>query len=226
VAQEQKALSDELVKLAMERLYVPVVCDVLDRMGIRVHAMHQRLRPLDGDNCRFIGPARTMHCITMEYIDDSDPYGVELEACDSLKPGDVVVHSTDFQGSNAPWGELMSTAATMRGAVGCVCDSQVRDCKRIMELGFPVFATGIKPVDSMGRGRVIAYDVPILCGGITVHAGDIIFADYDGVAVIPRSVAREAFETAVEKVDKENLSRQELLEGRLLGEVYAKYGVL
>lgn len=217
---------NDLMKLAKEKLYVAAVCDVLDELGYRSQAMHQRIRPLDPDNCNFIGPARTIHWMAMEYVIEEDPYGLELEAMDSLRAGDVVVHSTDYGGTNAPWGELMSTAAKMRGSVGCVCDSQIRDCRKIMELGFPVFMAGIRPLDSKGRGRVVAYDVPIVCGGVRVSSGDIIFADFDGVVAIPEVLAKRALDAALEKVDKENLSRGELLEGHMLTDVYKKYGVL
>lgn len=208
------------------KLYVAAVCDILDELGYRSQAMHQRLRPLDPNNCTFIGRARTIQWMTMEYIVEDDPYGLELEAIDSLQPGDVCVHSTDFAGTNAPWGELMSTAAMMGGAVGCVCDSQIRDCKKIIELGFPVFMAGIRPVDSKGRGRVVAYDVPIVCGEVRVNPGDIIFADFDGVVVIPAELVEQVLQAALIKVEKENISRKELLEGKLLKDVYAKYGVL
>jgi len=209
-----------------DELYVAVVCDVLDELGHRAQAMHQRLRPLDPDNCSFIGSARTIQWMDMVYVVEEDPYGLELEAMDSLRPGDVIVHSTDYKGTNAPWGELMTTAAKMRGAVGCVCDSQARDCRKIIALGFPTFVAGICPVDSMCRGRVTAYDVPIMCGNVIVHPGDLIFADFDGVVAIPQKVANQVVDAALKKVSKENLSRKELLEGKLLSEVYKKYGVL
>lgn len=123
------------------RSYVAAVCDILDALGFRQRAMHHRLRPLlpDRERCGFIGRARTVRWMETDYADEKDPYGLEIEAIDSLRPGDVVVHSTDSAGTNAPWGELMSTAAQCRGAVGCVCDSQIRDCLKIIELGFPVY---------------------------------------------------------------------------------------
>jgi regulator of RNase E activity RraA len=65
----------------------------------------------------------------------------------------------------------MSTIAKRNGAVGCVCDSQIRDCVRIIEMKFPVYCVGIRPVDSKGRGRVEASDVPIQCGGVLVNPG-------------------------------------------------------
>ena len=216
----------QLKEMATEKLYVAAVCDILDDLGYKAQAMHQRLRPLDPANCEFIGPARTIQWMLMDYVVEDDPYGLELGAMDSLRPGDVVVHCTDHGGLNAPWGELMSTAAKMRGAVGCVCDSQIRDCQKIMALRFPVFAAGIRPLDSKGRGRVMAFDVPILCGDVHVKPGDLIFADFDGVVAIPSGIAEQVLEAASKKATKENLSRKELLEGKLLAEVYQKYGVL
>lgn len=209
-----------------QHLYVPVVCDVLDELGFRDQAMHQRLRPLDPANCTIIGRARTFRWMETDYVVEEDPYGLEITAMDSLKPGDVAVHSTDHGGTNAPWGELMSTVAKRNGATGCICDSMIRDCRRIIELGFPVFMTGIRPLDSMGRGRVMAYDVPVRCGGVLLHPGELVFSDLDGVVVIPKAAEDEVLVRAAEKAGKENASRRDLLAGKSLREVYDKYGVL
>ena len=207
-------------------LYVPVVCDVLDSLGWRDQAMHYRLRPLDPDNCVILGRARTFRWMETDYVVEEDPYGMEIDAMDSLRPGDVVVHSSDHAGTNAPWGELMTTVASVREAVGCICDSQIRDCLKIKDMKFPVFMRGIRPVDSMGRSRMIDYDVPVRCGDVLVRPGDVIFADFDGVVVVPREMEDTVFELAAEKVNKETESRVELLQGKSLREVFDKHGVL
>lgn len=207
-------------------IYTPVLSDILDELGFRQQAMHHRLRPLDQDNCQIVGRARTVRWMETDYVETEDPYGLEIEVMDALRPGDVVVHSTDYAESNAPWGELMSTAAKMRGAVGCICDSQIRDCLRIKALQFPVFCRGIRPLDSMGRGRVMAYDVPVRSGDVLVRTGELVYADFDGVVVVPRDVEAEVLERAAEKASRENASRAELLEGKLLRDVYNRYGAL
>jgi regulator of RNase E activity RraA len=209
-----------------QHLYVPAICDMLDALGHRQQAMHQRLRPLDPANCTLVGRARTFRWMETDYVVENDPYGLEIEAMDSLQPGDVAVHSTDYAGSNAPWGELMSTVAKRNGATGCICDSQVRDCRKIIQLGFPVFHRGIRPLDSMGRGRVMAYDVPVRCGEVLVNPGELVFADFDGIVVVPRSVEEEVLRLAEAKAGKENDSRRELLKGRSLRDVYDQYRVL
>jgi 4-hydroxy-4-methyl-2-oxoglutarate aldolase len=211
-----------------EKLYVPAVCDMLDSLGHRHQAMHQRLRPLlpDRKRCGFVGLARTFRWMETDYVVKDDPYGLEIEAMDSLRGGDVVIHSSDYAGANAPWGELMTTLARRNGAVGCVCDSQVRDCNRIIDMDFPVYYAGIRPLDSMGRARVMAYDVPVRCGEVLVHPGELVFADFDGIVVVPRAVEAEVLRLAEEKAGKESLSRKALLEGKTLREVFDTYGVL
>jgi 4-hydroxy-4-methyl-2-oxoglutarate aldolase len=186
--------------------------------------MRERLRPVHLKT-RFAGWARTIQWRDMHYIPD-DPYSLEIEAIDSILPGEVVVVSTSESIRNAPWGELMSTAARTRGARGAIVDGLIRDVKTIEKLGFQIFASGIKPVDSRGRGQVVDYNVPIECGGVLVHPGDLIVADYDGVVAIPAELVAPVVERAHAKATKENQSRAALVNGAYLSEVYAKYGVL
>ncbi len=209
-----------------QTLYVAAVCDVLDGLGYGQQAMHQRLRPLDPDHCTIVGRARTIRWMETNYVLAGDPYGLEIEAVDSLQPGEVVVHSTDYSWTNALWGELMSTVAQRNGVVGCICDGAIRDCRRIQHLKFPLFHAGVRPVDSKGRGRVMAFDVPVRCGEVLVRPGELVFADPDGVVVIPRAVEEKVIRLAAKKVRKEHTSRKELLAGRTLREVFDKYGVL
>lgn len=209
-----------------QTVYVPAICDILDDLGFRNQAMHQRLRPLDADNCAIAGRARTFRWMDTDYCVEADPYGLEIDAMDSLRPGDVAVHSTDHACTNAPWGELMSTLAKRNGSAGCICDSLIRDCRKIMAMGYPVFHAGIRPVDSKGRGRVMAYDVPVRCGDVLVNTGDLVIGDFDGVVVVPKHVENRVLELAAAKIDKENASRRELLNGRSLRAVYDEFGVL
>jgi 4-hydroxy-4-methyl-2-oxoglutarate aldolase len=207
-----------------EQLYTAVISDALDELGYREQALREFLRPISG-NERFAGWARTISCVDVYHVPE-DPYAMEIEAVDSILPGEVVVVSTAGSLQNAPWGELLSTAAQARGARGAVIDGLVRDVRKIQSIGFPVFARGIKPVDSKGRGDIIHYNMPIECAGARVSPGDLIVADYDGVIAIPAEVLPNVIELASEKVAKENGSREELKKGAYLKDVYARYGVL
>jgi 4-hydroxy-4-methyl-2-oxoglutarate aldolase len=91
---------------------------------------------------------------------------------------------------------------------------------------FPVFHGGIGPLDSKGRGEMIARGVPVECPGVRAETGDWIFRDADRVVVVPKAVASAIFAEALRKVESEDRTRQELLGGRSLAEVYNKYGVL
>ncbi len=220
----RQELDEDFSALAVEKLYTAVVADALDQIGIRNQAMREYLRPVCPCHV-FCGWARTIACSDVYHI-PPEPYAMEIEALDSILPGEVVVVSTQQSKRNAPWGELLSTAAKARGARGAVVDGLVRDVRKIEELGFPVLAAGIKPVDSMGRGIVTAYNVPVECGEVLVNPGDFVFADFDGVVVVPRANVDEVLQLALNKATRENSSRAELMKGAYLRDVYRKYGVL
>ena len=93
-------------------------------------------------------------------------------------------------------------------------------------MGFPVFAAGIKPVDSKGRGVVLDYNIPVNCAGVLVTPGDLVVADCDGVVVVPSEAVEETIRLATDKATRENHSRDELRRGAYLRDVYKKYGVL
>jgi regulator of RNase E activity RraA len=160
------------------------------------------------------------------YYTSEKPYALEIEAIDSILEDEVVVVATNSSTRNAPWGELLSTASQARGARGAVVDGLVRDVKKILTLGFPVHASGVKPVDSRGRGEVVDYNVPVQCGGVLVNPNDLVVADYDGVVVIPAAAVDQTIKLAAEKVAREDHSRADLKNGAYLRDVFNKYGVL
>ena len=219
------ASEDEKLACIREKLYTPVLSDTLDGLGYRRQAMRHDIRPLHPDFV-VVGRVRTLLWMATYEPVKPNPYVNEIRAIDSLRPGEVTVHSTDHSWTVAPWGELLSTASRMRGSAGTIVDALVRDVKRIVAMGFPTFARGIKPLDSCGRGFVADIDVTISCGEVEVHPGELVVGDYDGVVVIPQAVEDDVLAHALAKVEGENHTRAELLQGRLLGEVYEKYGVL
>jgi 4-hydroxy-4-methyl-2-oxoglutarate aldolase len=208
-------------------LYTAVLSDVLDEMGFANQALRPFVRPLD-DNLVFLGRARTgLYADTFSVIDGENPYELEIRLVDDLKPGDVAVIACGGPTDRiAPWGELLTTAAMARGACACVTDGLVRDVRHIRSMKFPVFHGGIGPLDSKGRSRMIEMDRAVVCAGVRVCAGDMVFGDVDGVVVIPQAIADRVFAKALDKVTREDRTREELRQGRLLSEVYEKYGVL
>jgi regulator of RNase E activity RraA len=214
---------EEIVSL----LYTAVLSDVLDGMNHRHQAMRPFVRPAD-ETVVLFGRARTGVYREVEGVTEGrNPYEVEIALIDSLEEGDVAVLACDGPTERiAPWGELLSTASKLRGAAGCVTDGLVRDIRQIRSMGFPVFHGGIGPLDSKGRGEMEAMDVPVTCGGVEIGPGDYVFGDVDGVVVLPQAIAAEAIHEAIQKVRAEDRTRQELLQGKTLKEVYDTYGVL
>ncbi|MEO8485756.1 MAG: RraA family protein [Betaproteobacteria bacterium] len=208
------------------RLYSAVLSDVLDEVGLRNQAMAPRIRPLD-DSLVLAGFARTgLFREVTGVAPGENPYELEIRIIDDLKPGEIVVFGCSGSQQIAPWGELLTTAARMRGALGAVTDGFVRDVRRIREMQFPVFHGGIAPLDSKGRGKVVAIDVPVACAGVHVEPGDLVFADVDGVVVVPRNVEADVLARAFTKVGGENTTRDELLRGAKLQDVFDRHGVL
>ena len=214
----------ELFDMMEEHLYAAVISDALDAAGFRQQAMRHTIRPLLPETV-VVGRAMPVLCLDVYEIPD-EPYQQEIAAVDSLTQDDVLVCSTDGSTRICFWGELLSTAARARGARGAVIEGFIRDVRKIMQMQFPIFTTGITPVDSNGRGEVVAYNVPIECGGVTVNPGDIVFGDADGVVVIPQTVETQVIEAALEKVSGENRTRDALQEGATLREVYDMFGIL
>ena len=214
----------KLFDLMRNQLYSAVLCDALDQAGFRDQAMRADIRPVYKDAV-VVGRALTVQSVDI-FESDDHVYDQEIAAVDSLKPGEVLVGSTQRSTRTCLWGELLSTAAMTRQANGAVIDGYTRDVRRIEQMQFPVFSTGMYPVDSAGRGMVVDYNCSIDCGGVKVEPGDIVFGDYDGIVVIPQNAMREVIERAIAKVEGENTTREELQKGGTLREVYDKYGVL
>lgn len=219
-AQAEAALFDRLA----DDLYTAVISDILDGLGSRDQAMTAEIRPVFA-GATLIGRAHTI-LSTDIYHTPEDPYAMEIAAIDSVPTNGVVVAATNKSTRTCVWGELLSTATRARGGRGAVIDGHTRDVRMIERMGFPVFSTGMRPVDSMGRGAIVSCGEPVICGGVLVHEGDIVFADVDGVVVIPQAVEDEAIRLAREKATGENAMRDWLASGKTLREAFDHFGFL
>lgn len=207
-----------------ERLYSAVVCDALDKLGLRSQSPRVPIKPLTVPGV-LIGRCKTTLWAEMAH-EDPRPYELELKSVDTCRPDDVLIAAAGGSMRSGLWGELLSTAARRSGCVGVIVDGAVRDVVKMTAMGFPVFAHGTSPYDSRDRNRVIDIDVPVEIDGVLFSPGDLVIADADGIVVVPQAVEAEAITAAWEKVNAENVVRDAISGGMTAGEAFKKYGVL
>lgn len=118
------------------------------------------------------------------------------------KPGDVLVIDGKGDTGAALMGTIMMTACRKLGLAGVVMDGACRDSLEIDEMDFPVFSVGTNPngpTKNIG-GRI---GHPVSVGGVTVHAGDFVIGDADGVVVVERDKIESLLPLAAKKVADE-----------------------
>jgi 4-hydroxy-4-methyl-2-oxoglutarate aldolase len=167
-----------------------ILADVAGRRG----ALHGRIAPL-APTMRFAGPALTVE------VRPGD--NLMIHAAMALaKPGDVIVVDGKGDLSSALMGEIMSQQCVALGIAAVVIDGAVRDGEAIRELGFPMYAAGLNPNGPTKSvpGRL---NHPVSIGGVTVHPGDLVVGDADGVTVIERAKAAAMLPLAADKVAAE-----------------------
>src|SRR5262245_42681645 len=201
------ASPDTPITLAMMRqsLYSAVVRDTLDALGYPRQSPRLAFTPYTSDQV-LVGRCKTTLWGERAHEDDR-PYEKELLAVDSCQPDDVIIAAAQGSMRSGIWGELLSTAAMNRGCVGAVIDGAVRDVRKMKAMDFPVFARATSVYDSKNRQRVVDFDVPIEIDSVCFFPGDLIFADGDGVVVVPQQIEAELIRSAWQKVHAENLVR-------------------
>lgn len=205
------------------QLYSAVISDILDDLGYRKQTMHESVRPV-APGMMIVGRSYPV-LVTDIFEVPEHPFEGLIKALDHIKPGDVYMASVRSNRS-AFWGELVSNASLAKGGRGAIIDGCVRDTEKIIELGFPVFGKGFTPRDCKGRNIVIQYNVPIECAGVQVQPGDLVFADHDGVVVVPQEVEEETIQKALEKSAGEDDARKWFREGKSVQQVFEKFGIL
>lgn len=215
-----------LITLSMMRqsFYTAVVSDALDAVGFRNQSPRVALHALTSPGL-LVGRCKTTLWADM-YHADPRPYELELKAVDSCQPDDVMICAAGGSLHSALWGELLSTAARNSGCVGAVVDGAARDIDKMRTMNFPVFARGTSVYDSQNRQRVIDLDIQVEIAGVRFRPGDLVFADADGVVVVPHEVESDVLQRAWEKLHAENRTRDAIRAGMKATQAYDKFGIL
>jgi regulator of RNase E activity RraA len=199
--QSSSSKNDAALIESYRHVEVASVSDAMEQLlGKKLYMTH-RMRPIF--NSKFAGFALTVHLKKQENNDSAALNGM-LSAIDAGTTNSVYIMQVDDGADIAGMGGLMGTAMSARGFSGAVIDGGVRDVAYLQKIGFPVFATGIVPSTSVHHYQFAGANVPVLCDGVPVRAGDIIVADSDGVAVVPRESAEKVLELAQQLDFKEH----------------------
>jgi regulator of RNase E activity RraA len=201
---------------------VSAVADAAEILyGQRIFMSHD-MRPLF--TTKFAGPAVTVLMKKEEHKEGAAASQGMLDAIDSAPAGSVYVMVVEDGLDIAGIGGLMSTAMKFRGLAGAVVDGSARDLPQIKRLQFPVYTRGVVPATSVNHYRFAGMNIPITCAGVRVNHNDIVVADEDGVAVVPRAHAAEILKKAQELDNTEHSMYPFIEKFRSIREAVRKFG--
>ena len=216
-------LNDAALLDGYRHVEVASVSDAMEKISGQRIFMSHRMRPIFPT--RFAGFAVTVR-LKKEENHDADALQGMLAAIDQGGPNSVYVMVVDDGNDIAGMGGLMGTAMAARNFSGAVIDGGVRDVGYLTKIGFPVYALGIVPSTSVSHYRFAGANIPVVCDGVNVNAGDLVVADTDGVVVVPRAKASEVLTAAQEMDFKEHSMYAYIEKLKSIEEAVKKFGRL
>ena len=214
---------NELFSLIKAELYTPVVGDILDKYEKYHQFLPPQIQPMK-DHQIIVG--RAMPALMIDVFGpQKKPFGLLTEALDQLEKDEVYI-ATGGSMRCAYWGEILTVTAKKRGATGAIVNGYHRDTNMILENTWPVFSRGRYAQDSSVRTQVVDYRCPVEVGKVWINPGDLVFADLDGVLIIPKDLEKKIISEALNKARTEKLVLEKIRNGMTSTEAFNKYGVL
>src|SRR5580658_2111243 len=201
---------------------VASVSDAMEQLYGQRNYMSHHMRPLS--KTKFAGPAVTVLLKKEEHKEGAAASQGMLDAIDAAPAGSVYVMVLEDGADFAGMGGLMATAMKFRGLAGAVVDGSVRDTPQIAKLQFPVFSRGVAPSTTINHYRFAGANIAVTCAGARVNAGDMIAADEDGIAVVPKAHAAEVLKRAQELDNTEHTMIPFIEKFHSIKEAVAKFG--
>lgn len=202
-------LTDTELIAQFRHVEVASVSDAIEQILHKRMYMTHHMQPIF--TSKFAGYARTVQLKKDEGNNDPGALNGMLEAIDQGTTDSVYVMVVEDGDDIAGMGGLMGTAMSVRGYSGAVIDGGVRDVAYLRKIGFPVFAKGIVPSTSVHHYRFAGAQIPVVCNGVPVNPDDIVVADSDGVAVVPKANAQAVLNLA-QQMDYKEHSMYSLIE--------------
>ncbi|HSB70389.1 MAG TPA: hypothetical protein VLT62_13740 [Candidatus Methylomirabilis sp.] len=223
-----QASSSEIVE-RYKKLDSALIYDTLDAMGLPQQQLDLAIAPLHMDMV-VAGPAFTSKWAVSEETKKVATARLEIrtnshQMLKAMTPGCVYVEDVGNDPVSGGLGENLGISVKLAGATGVVCDGGTRDRKALVAMGFPVFSRFSSCTFSWGRRRFLDSQIPVRLSGhvsrwVTVHPGDFIFGDCDGVLVIPQELTLEVLQGAEKVAEIEEEQRRRLLAGEEREQVY------
>jgi 4-hydroxy-4-methyl-2-oxoglutarate aldolase len=216
-----QSAGDPLVE-GFRTVEVASVSDAMEQLYGQRNYMSHEMRPLS--KTKFAGPAVTVLLKKEEHKEGASASQGMLDAIDAAPAGSVYVMVLEDGADFAGIGGLMATAMKYRGLAGAVIDGSVRDTPQIAKLQFPVFSRGVAPSTTINHYRFAGANISVTCAGARVNPGDMITADQDGVAVVPKARAAEVLKKAQELDNTEHTMIPFIEKFHSIKEAVAKFG--
>ncbi len=196
------------------------VADAVDSIVGRRGYMDHVIKPRVNDK-KIVGPAVTVLEVP---TDEKLPPQDALDLIDGSEPGSVLVIGIGGYADVAIFGGLMAAGASVNGFVGAILDGGVRDVGEIRrDYDLPVYSRSVSPGTTVGRFKTAGKNIPVEVGGVTVHPGDIMVADPDGVVVVPKDHAEAVLAMALDIEQKEAEQARYIRDTKSLKEGLAKF---
>lgn len=209
-----------LFKNLAYKLTSSMLSDIMDDLGCdtTITSLSLNLR-----NKKLLGRAKTLKIRELNENENFRGIYDALESYKTIVPNDIIIvenECSDF----AYFGEMNANLAIRSGAIGAIIGGKTRDTKEVADLDFPVFATGAKCKDVRKRATLESINKKINLYGVEIYPNDLIFADNDGVVVIPKKYEEEAIQKAFEIINKEKSILSDIMNGKSINDILSDNG--